>query len=231
LKAVILAGGLGTRLRPFTEIIPKPLIPLSGEETILEIQIRRLKDSGFEHIFIATNYKADLIESYLGDGSKYGITLTFSRETQPLGTCGPLSLLEEELKEPFLLMNGDILTSADLKKFYDFAVSRKSLLSVATKQIVQPFHFGNVIVENETIIGVEEKPELKFTIMAGIYVLGPEVFKFIPQNEYFGIDQLIRTLLSSQETVSHYPLDEYWIDIGKDEDLERATETFKSGKF
>ena len=130
MKAVILAGGLGTRLKPFTDVLPKPLIPLSGEQTLLEIQIRLLKRCGFEDIFIATNYKADLIESYLGDGSKHGVHLTFSREEKALGTCGPLTLLQENLNEPFLMMNGDILTSADLKKLYE------SALEAAAKPLV-----------------------------------------------------------------------------------------------
>ena len=231
MKAVILAGGLGTRLKPFTDVIPKPLIPLSGEQTLLEIQIHRLKKYGFGDIFIATNYKADLIESYLGDGSKYGVNLTFSRESKALGTCGPLTLLEENLNEPFLMMNGDILTSADLRKLYDSATGQNTILCVATKAIVRPFHFGNVIVEENRVVEIAEKPNLEFTIVAGIYVLRPRVFKYIPEDTYFGIDELIRTLLAAGEPISSYSVAEYWIDIGQTEDLEQATEAFKSGDF
>ena len=119
MKAVILAGGLGTRLRPFTETIPKPLLPV-GEKSLLEIQISRLRDYGFDQIFLATNYKSDYIQSFFGDGAQLGVRLTISKEDQPLGTCGPLSLLRDELAEPFLVMNGDILTAMNFKKFYDF---------------------------------------------------------------------------------------------------------------
>ena len=231
MRAVILAGGLGTRLRPFTNIIPKALIPLSGAETILEIQIRRLEHCGFKEIFIATNYKADLIESYLGDGGKYGVRLTFSREDKPLGTCGPVKLLEDRLDTPFVLMNGDILTSLDFSKFYQFALEQPSILSVVTKSVVRPFNFGNVIVKDNTIVDITEKPLLEFIIVAGIYVLKPQIFSYIPENKYFGIDQLIRTLLLSNQTVSSYLTTEYWVDIGCAEDLEEATNTFKSRQF
>src|SRR5229473_8310450 len=121
MKAIILAGGLGTRLKPFTEVIPKPLLPV-GESSVLEIQILSLARSGFTDIYIATNYKADYIEAFLGNGAKYGIRLTYSREHKPLGTCGPLGLLKDELTEPFLLMNGDILTTLDFREVMDFGV-------------------------------------------------------------------------------------------------------------
>lgn len=120
MKAVILAGGLGTRLRPFTEIIPKPLLPI-GEKSVLEIQIDRLKESGFYEIFLATNYKSEYIENFLGDGSRYGVKLTISKETKPLGTVGPITLLREHLAEPFLVINGDVLTNFNFHKIYEFA--------------------------------------------------------------------------------------------------------------
>ena len=122
MKAIILAGGLGTRLKPFTEVIPKPLLPI-GESSVLEIQILSLKKHGVTDIFIATNYMADYVQAFLGDGSKYGVRLVFSKEQQPLGTCGPVTLLEKELTEPFFLMNGDILTTLDFGKAYAFALS------------------------------------------------------------------------------------------------------------
>src|SRR5690242_8765808 len=122
MKAVILAGGLGTRLKPFTEVIPKPLLPL-GESSVLETQVLALKRAGFDEVFIATNYMADYVQAFLGDGSKYGIRVTFSREAKPLGTCGPLLLLRDRLTEPFVLMNGDILTTLDFHAAFDSAVA------------------------------------------------------------------------------------------------------------
>src|SRR5690242_7565158 len=169
MKAVILAGGLGTRLRPFTEVIPKPLLPL-GEKSLMEIQIMTLKNHGFDEIYVATNHMADFVEAFLGNGSKYGVKLTFSRETKPLGTCGPLSLLRTALSEPFLVINGDILTKLDFQEFYKFATNGESLLTVATKIITHPFRFCNVGVDASNRIGkIEEKPDLHSEISAGIY--------------------------------------------------------------
>jgi len=227
MKAVILAGGLGSRLKPFTNIIPKPLIPICGEQTVLEILLVNLKKNGFEEIFIATNYKAEMIESYLGDGSKYGVRLTFSKEQQPLGTCGPLNLLKEHLHEPFLLMNGDILTEMDLSKLYDVSVGNESMLTVVTKELTRPLDFGNVIIENGFITNIEEKPKIKFIIVTGIYVLKPEVFDFIPDGIYFGIDDLMQTLLEKNLPISSYFTNEYWVDIGRIDDLEDVRKRFE----
>ena len=226
MKAVILAGGLGTRLKPFSDILPKPLIPISGEKTVLEIQITNLKKNGFEEIYIATNYKAELIESYLGNGSKYGVKLIFNKETKPLGTCGPLSLLKDYLNEPFLLMNGDILTDLNFKKFSKFALKNGSLLTIVTKEIITPFDFGNVVLKNDWIVGIEEKADIKFIIVAGIYFMQPSIFKYIPDNKYFGIDELIKILLENNIPVASYFTKDYWVDIGRVDDLNEARKWF-----
>ncbi len=138
MKAVILAGGLGMRLRPFTEVIPKPLLPL-GEKALLEIQIERLAKQGFADVYIALNYRSDYIRAYLGTGEKYGVRIHYSEEEKPLGTCGPLSLLKDALMEPFLLMNGDILTKANLADILAFSRERPEVdLTIATKKILTP---------------------------------------------------------------------------------------------
>jgi GTP:adenosylcobinamide-phosphate guanylyltransferase len=149
-QAVILAGGLGTRLKPFTEVIPKPLLPV-GEKAVLEIQIEHLKKYQFEEIFLATNYMANYIENFFGDGSRYGVRLTVSREEQPLGTAGPLKLLQSKLTEPFLVMNGDILSLMDFSKFFDFARAKQTVLTVAVKKIVTPYAFGNICFEGDLV--------------------------------------------------------------------------------
>jgi NDP-sugar pyrophosphorylase family protein len=226
MKAVILAGGLGSRLRPFTEVIPKPLLPL-GEKSLMEIQIHALRDHGFDEIFIATNYMAEYVEAFLGNGSKHGVRLYFSREEKPLGTCGPLSLLRNALTEPFILMNGDILTQLNFRELYEFATGRDSIMTVATKVIITPFRFGNVQVDGEDwIIGIEEKPDLEFEILAGIYCMKPAVFNFIPHNEEFGIDTLLTQLLREKRKVSRYLIHEYWLDIGQVEDYSKAREDY-----
>src|ERR1051326_6067044 len=148
MKAVILAGGLGTRLRPFTEVLPKPLLPV-GDKSILEHQIVSLRAAGVTDVWVATNYKSDLIQAYLGDGSKYGLRVHISRESVPLGTAGPLRLIASELQEPFVVMNGDILTKLDFRALYEFGCGSDSELTVGTKIIITPFRFGNVTVDHQ----------------------------------------------------------------------------------
>lgn len=170
MKAVILAGGLGTRLKPFTEVIPKPLLPI-GEKTLLEIQIEHLKKYGFDEIYLALNYKADYVKSYLENEKKYGVKLYYSIENKKLGTCGPITLLKDKLTEPFLLINGDILTKANFKDIYKFALKfEESPLTIVTKIITTPFRFGSIETNGNYITKVTEKPDLNFEILAGIYI-------------------------------------------------------------
>lgn len=194
----------------------------------MEIQIQTLRDHGFEHIFVATNYMAHYVEAFLGDGSKYGVRLQFSREEKPLGTCGPLSLLRDELREPFVVMNGDILTKLNFRAFYEFAVRGKSALTVATKVIVTPFRFGNVIVDSEDfIIDLEEKPDLATEVLAGVYCMTPAIFELIPDGQYFGMDSLIKTMLSHGQKISRFMIHDYWIDIGQIDDYSQAKTAYE----
>lgn len=225
MKAVILAGGLGTRLKPFTEVIPKPLLPI-GEKAVLEIQIEHLKQHGFNEIFLATNYKSNYIENFFGDGSRYGVKLIISREEKQLGTVGPLTLLKSELTEPFLLMNGDILSNINLTNFYNFAVNNETVLSVCIKKIIMPYAFGNIFFKDDLVTGIEEKPDIITFALAGIYVMKPNIFNFIPDNEYYGMDSLIKKMLSEHEPISKYELKEYWLDIGRIDDYESAQKDF-----
>jgi NDP-sugar pyrophosphorylase family protein len=222
MKAVILAGGLGHRLKPFTEIIPKPLLPL-GDQSILEIQIGALRRCGAEEVVVATNYKSDLVRAYLGDGSQFGIKVSVSREDKPLGTAGPLSLLRNTLNEPFLMMNGDILTKLDFRAFYEFGLAQQSDLTVATKVITTPFRFGNVHVNDAgQIIDVDEKPEFRLEIVAGIYFVKPGLLRHVPDGQYYGMDMLIKAMIAAEEPVSRYLIREYWLDIGQVDDYSQA---------
>ncbi|MBK6770929.1 MAG: NTP transferase domain-containing protein [Ignavibacteria bacterium] len=225
MKVVILAGGLGSRLKPFTEVIPKPLLPI-GEKSVLEIQIERLKKHGFDEIFLATNYKSQYIEGFFGDGSRYGVKLMISKEEKPLGTAGPLLLLKEHLTEPFIVMNGDILSLIDFSKLYDFALSQDSLLTISIKKEITPFAFGNIYFEGDRVTGIQEKPNIVMYILSGIYVMKPEIFKFFPKDEYFGMDNLILKMLEEDKVVSKYDLKEYWLDIGRLNDYEKAQEVY-----
>lgn len=225
MKVVILAGGLGTRLKPFTEVIPKPLLPI-GEKSVLEIQIERLKKFGFDEIFLATNYKSQYIEGFFGDGSRYGVKLSISKEDKPLGTAGPLLLLKEQLTEPFIVMNGDILSLIDFSKLYEFALMQKSLLTISIKKEITPFAFGNIYFDGDRVTGIEEKPNIVMYILSGIYVMKPEIFKFFPDDEYFGMDSLILKMLAEDSIISKYELKEYWLDIGRINDYEKAQEIY-----
>ena len=226
MKAIILAGGLGTRLKPFTQTIPKPLLPL-GEKAILEVQLERLKHYGFDEIYIATNYKSGYIEKFIGDGSRYGVNLTISREKKKLGTAGPLSLLKESLTEPFLVMNGDILSLIDLNDFYQFAIDKKTILSVVIKKEITPYSFGNIFFKGDYVTGIEEKPDIVRFIIAGIYVMRPSIFKFIPDNTFFGMDLLMNDLLKNEKKISKYELKEYWLDIGRADDYQKAQDMYQ----
>jgi NDP-sugar pyrophosphorylase family protein len=225
MKAVILAGGLGTRLKPFTEVIPKPLLPI-GESSVLEIQILSLKKHGVDEIFIATNYRSEYVEAFLGDGSKYDVSISYSKEDKPLGTCGPIKLLEDKLNEPFILMNGDILTTLDFTQAYKFALGINTNLVVITKEIVTPFHFGKVVSDGDYILDIHEKPDFKLEILAGIYILKPAIFDIIPKT-YYGIDSLIKDMLAKNLKVGKYLMKEYWLDIGRIDDYQIAQNAYK----
>ncbi len=225
MQAVILAGGLGSRLRPFTDVIPKPLLPI-GEESLLEVQIGRLRHFGFDQIYLATNYKSEYIEKFFGDGSRYGVTLEISKEKRPLGTAGPLTLLKDRLREPFVVMNGDILSTIDLGRFYEFATERGADLCVAIKKIVTPFAFGNIRYKGDYVTDIDEKPDIENEILAGIYVLRPQIFRLIPENEYYGMDTLIRGMLEKSLPVAKYAMHEIWLDVGQLPDYERAQDVY-----
>lgn len=227
MKAVILAGGLGSRLKPFTEVIPKPLLPI-GEKSVLEIQIERLRQNGFDEIYLATNYMSDYISNFLGDGSRYGVKIRISKEDKPLGTVGPLTLLKDKLTEPFLVMNGDVLTLLNFKQFYDFSLKKNSVLSITIKELVTPFRFGNIFFNGDYVTAIEEKPKIRTNILAGVYIFTPEIFKYIPENEKYDMDRLIEKLLMEKIPITKFDIREYWLDIGQIDDYEQAQEIYKN---
>lgn len=226
MKAVILAGGLGKRLMPFTQVLPKSLLPI-GESSVLETQILSLKKHGVDEIFIATNHMSDYIQAFLGSEERYGIPIRLSKESKPLGTCGPLTLLKDKLKEPFIVINGDILTTLDFSKAYEFALKVDADLVVVTKEITPPFEFGKVISDGDYITDVHEKPNFKLEILAGIYIIKPKIFDIIPEDTYYGIDSLIKEMLSKNMKVAKYLMQEYWLDIGRTNDYQKASDAYK----
>ncbi|MCX7735854.1 MAG: sugar phosphate nucleotidyltransferase [Candidatus Kapabacteria bacterium] len=228
MKAVILAGGLGVRLRPLTGVIPKPMLPI-GEKAVLEIQIEHLKEHGFNEIYLATNYKSEFIEGYFGDGSKFGVKLKISKEDKQLGTAGPVTLLRDELTEPYIVMNGDILSNCNFSKMYEFALEKKDTdLVVGIKEFVAPFRFGNIFYDGDYVTNIEEKKDFKTKILAGIYVFKPGLFEIIPYNEHFDMDKLILKMLELKKPIAKYEISEYWLDIGQIDDYQLAQDVYET---
>lgn len=222
MKAVILAGGRGTRLRPYTTVIPKPLVPV-GDKAVLEILLDNLRIHGINEVIMCVNHYAELIKAYFGDGSRYGLKIGYSLETTPLSTVAPLKLIEN-LPEHFLVMNGDLLTEMDFAEFFNYHLKHDSLLTVATYQRDVHVDFGVIDVDNDFNLAVEfrEKPTYHFNVSMGVYAFNRRVLDFVPENRPFGFDNLMATLLNLQQPVNVYRYDGYWLDIGRPADYEKA---------
>jgi len=222
MKAVILAGGKGTRLKPYTTVIPKPLVPI-GEKAILEILLTHLKKSGVDDVVLCVNHFAEIIMAFFGDGSRYGIRIRYSTEDQPLGTVAPLKLISD-LPENFLVMNGDLLTDLDFQKLFEEHIHANTLLTVSTYQRTTKIDFGVIETDKlaKKMIGFHEKPEYNFEVSMGVYVMNHKTLDFIPSGKPFGFDDLMLTLLEKKQTVKVYPYKGYWLDIGRPDDYEKA---------
>ncbi len=222
MEAVILAGGKGTRLKPYTTVFPKPLMPL-GDKPILEIVIRQLKSYGFDEIVIAVGHLAELIMTFFGDGSKVGVKITYSREDKPLGTAGGLGLIKTELKETFLMMNGDVLTSLNFSDLIEYHRRSGAIATIALNKRAVKIDFGVVKIDNDNRIeGYKEKPEIEYLVSMGVYAFNHKVLEYIKPNEYLDFPDLVKTLISNGETVNGYVYDGYWLDIGRPDDYEKA---------
>lgn len=229
MKVVILAGGEGKRLEPYTTILPKPLMPI-GNIPVLEILMRNLKKHGFEEIILAVGYLAELLKAYFNDGSKYGVKIEYSKEDKPLGTAGPLKQISN-LESTFLVMNGDILTTLDYAKLIAFHKQRKSILTIAMHEREVGIDFGVVELGKEKdIIGYTEKPTLKYSVSMGIYLFEPKVLNYIKNLENIDIPDLIKLLLKNGEKVYGYLSKDYWLDIGRADDYKRAVKDFEEMK-
>lgn len=227
-RAVILAGGKGTRLRPYTFVLPKPLMPI-GEYPILEVVVRQLVKAGFDHITMAVNHQAELIRAFFGNGDKWGIRIDYSQENQPLGTMGPLSLIPD-LPEHFLIMNGDILTDLDFSKFHDDHAASNAIFSISSHERTQKVDYGVLKAdESGKLIGFIEKPSNAYLVSMGIYMASRRVLDFIPQIAY-GFDSLMLNLIEKDEFVSVKSHHGYWLDIGRPDDYMQAIEEFDSLK-
>lgn len=222
MRAILLAGGKGTRLKPYTTLIPKPLVPLGGEIAILEVIIQQLKKSGFTHITLAINHLANLIRAYIGDGSKWGMQIDYSLEEEPLGTIGPLTLIKD-LPENFLVMNGDILCDLDYKEILEMHTQKQSLVSVSTCRRESKIDFGVIKYnENHHLTEFQEKPVFHFDVSMGIYCFHRSVIDKLPKGQKYGFDDLMLDALKSQGKIWIRPFTGFWLDIGRPEDYEYA---------
>ncbi len=228
IKAVVMAGGSGTRLRPLTENLPKPMVPVGGRP-MLERIIEQLRDAGVSRVMVTTHYKGELISNHFGDGKGFGVKISYVEEDKPMGTAGGLSQLEPS-DEPILVINGDILTRIDFRAMLDFHIDHKAEMSVAVRKHETQVPYGVIETEDERITQVLEKPVVNHFINAGIYLLNPDVFKLIPENDSYDMPELINSLIKDGRTVISFPVREYWIDIGQHKDYMRAEEDVRKGK-
>lgn len=229
MRAIILAGGKGVRLAPLTQVIPKPLVPISGMP-VMEIVIRQLKANGFQRITLAVGYLSHLIEAYFQDGSRFGVRIDYSRENEPLGTAGPLALIEG-LTEPFLVMNADILTNIDYNGLFQYHREHGGAATVAAFNREVNIDLGVIVSDGHLRIkDYIEKPTHRYLVSMGVYIFEPKVLEFIPRNDYLDFPDLVKLLINAGLSVYYYPFSGYWLDIGRHEDYQKATEEFEQGK-
>jgi len=225
-RVVILAGGAGRRLAPYTFVIPKPIMPI-GTTPIIEVVLRRLASHNFRQVTIAPGYMSDIIRAVAGDGSKFGVDIKYSQESQPLNTIGPLTLVDN-LTDDFIVMNADLLTDLDFTQLWNYHRSHGGLVTIATCVKSTKLELGVINTDAELrIIGFEEKPTLLHNVSMGIYVFNKAVLKYIPKGVPYGFDSLISTLLEKDEKIRAYPFSGRWLDIGVPADYEKAQEEFE----
>jgi len=218
---VIMAGGLGERLRPLTETCPKPMLRVGGRP-LLEIIIKRLAAQGLRNIILSVNYMAHVIEDYFGDGAAFGVNISYLREKERLGTAGALSLLQQEQEFPFLVMNGDILTTIDFRRLLEFHIEQGHVATVCARSYEIQIPYGVIQAENNVLVDMMEKPKHSYLVNAGIYVFNPVALNFVDKCEYCDMPSLLIKFKTAGHEISVYPLREYWLDIGRLGDLERA---------
>lgn len=222
-KVVIMAGGLGTRLGDLTRDVPKPMLHVNGKP-ILQRIVEAFHAAGFKHFIFCLNYKSEIIERFFGDGSQFDVSIEYTMENKRMGTAGALSLVERnKLDKPFLVTNGDIITSLDYEDFLQTHIKSNAVATMCVKQYSMQLPYANIVSDEAgNLISLEEKPMVPFYINAGIYALSPEALPFIPPNEYFDMTTLLSTLREHNHTVRTFKTDDYWIDIGQPGDFIRA---------
>ncbi|MDL1911662.1 nucleotidyltransferase family protein [Chloroflexi bacterium CFX6] len=227
MKAVVLAGGKGTRLAPYTKILPKPLMPI-GDMPILEVMLKQMKRAGITDVTLTVGHLANLLRTFFMDGRQWGMNISYSYEEKPLGTAGPLSLIEA-LDSTFLVTNGDVLTTLDFGELAAFHKSQGGIATIAVHRRQVRIDLGVVQWNgNNRISGYIEKPVYDYTVSMGVYVFEPRVMKYIPHNVYLDFPELVLKMISVGEKVVGYAYDGYWMDLGRPDDYAQAAEDFAS---
>lgn len=224
MEAVILAGGRGTRLRPYTTAIPKPLVPV-GDHPILAIVLRQLKKAGVTKVTLTVSHFAEIIMAVFGDGRKYGLEIAYSLEDKPLGTVAPLKLVKD-LPERFIVMNGDLLTDIDYRAVYESHVKEGCDLTVTTFRRDAKIDLGVIEVDEKTLraVGFREKPTYHFNVSTGVYVYNRALLERVPDDKPYGLDNLVLDMLKDKIPINTYPHSGYWLDIGRPDDYEKANQ-------
>ncbi|MFN8708900.1 MAG: nucleotidyltransferase family protein [Planctomyces sp.] len=228
-QAVIMAGGFGTRLRPLTDHTPKPMLSVGGKP-LMQRTIENLQKAGVQNISVTTHFMPEIIRQHFGEGRRFGVALNYVAEEQPQGTAGALRMLTAT-DEPLLVMNGDILTNIDFRKLVRFHKERKASLTVAVRQFEMQVPYGVIEARDGVVSELREKPQLMFLVNAGIYLLEPRVLRHIPAEGRYDMTDLISCLIQNGEPVVGFPVMEYWLDIGRHDDFQKAQEDVESVRW
>lgn len=224
---LIMAGGLGTRLRPFTNNIPKPMLKV-GNKPILQTIIEQFRDYGFKNILISVNYKADVIENYFRDGKDFGVSIKYIKETKRLGTAGAIKLAEKYLNKPFFVINGDILTNVNFCDLLQYHTENNYKMTIGSRVYETQIPYGVLNIDQACVTALEEKPIVNYIVSGGVYILNYEVINNIPEDKYFDITQLIQILINKRARVGSFSITDYWMDIGRMEDYYRANKDIEN---
>ena len=222
---IILAGGEGRRLAELTQNTPKPMLKIGNSKPLLEIIIEQLKSYGFTNIHISVNYLKNVIQDYFQNGEKFGVNIKYIHEPIKMGTVGSIKLIQEQLTQPFIVINGDVLTKLNIEQLLNFHNQNKNIITVCTKKTETNVQYGVLKLEGNIIVDFEEKPKISNMINAGIYCLNPEIINSIPDNTYFDMVDLIKIYLKSKQILS-FPITEFWLDVGSLESLRIADEKY-----
>ena len=224
-RVILMVGGLGTRLRPLTQDTPKPMLKV-GNKPILQTIVEKFAEYGFVNITMCVNFNASIIRDYFGDGKEFGVNIDYVLEQKRMGTAGALSLLKERPSEPFFVMNGDLLTNVNFEHIFNYHMLNKATATMCVREYDYEVPYGVVKMNDNKITAIAEKPVQKFFVSAGIYMLSPEILDLIPQDEFYDMPTLFEKAIAQDKNVISFPIHEYWIDIGRLEEYQKANEEY-----